>query len=95
MAAVNGSTYVTAQNSTGSGKNGIVDGNGVNLQDLYPGESYTVSLFYDLESEKLPQCSHHLTLCEFTCSLLTVATEKLILNIITLFYFCPSASLSN
>ncbi|KTF80106.1 hypothetical protein cypCar_00036679 [Cyprinus carpio] len=63
VAAVNGSTYVTAQNSTGSGKNGIVDGNGVNLQDLYPGESYTVSLFYDLESEKLPQCSHHLTLC--------------------------------
>uniref|UniRef100_A0A8C1KTA3 protein-tyrosine-phosphatase n=2 Tax=Cyprinus carpio TaxID=7962 RepID=A0A8C1KTA3_CYPCA len=62
VAAVIGSTYVTAQNSTGSGKNDTVVGNRVNLQDLYPGESYTVSLFYDLESEKLPQCSHHLTL---------------------------------
>ncbi|XP_059391527.1 receptor-type tyrosine-protein phosphatase H-like isoform X1 [Carassius carassius] len=61
-AAVNGCTYVTAQNSTGIGKNDIVDDNRVNLQDLYPGESYTVSLFYDLESEKLLQCSHRLTL---------------------------------
>ncbi|XP_016329225.1 receptor-type tyrosine-protein phosphatase H-like [Sinocyclocheilus anshuiensis] len=61
-AQVNGSTYVTAQNSTGNGQSGSVDGNRVNLRDLYPGESYTVSLFYDLESQRLPQCSHRLTL---------------------------------
>ncbi|XP_016396230.1 receptor-type tyrosine-protein phosphatase H-like [Sinocyclocheilus rhinocerous] len=61
-AQVNGSTYVTAQNSTGNGQSGSVDGNRVNLRDLYPGESYAVSLFYDLESERLPQCSHRLTL---------------------------------
>ncbi|XP_043081873.1 receptor-type tyrosine-protein phosphatase H [Puntigrus tetrazona] len=61
-ADVNGSTYVSAQSSTGSDKNGSVNDNKVNLQDLYPGESYTVSLFYDLQSEKLLQCTHRLTL---------------------------------
>ncbi len=67
-AAVNGCTHVTAQNSTGSGKNGTVNNNRVNLQDLYPGGSYNVSLFYDLESEQLLQCSHRLILGEFTCA---------------------------
>lgn len=67
-AEVKGCTHVTAQNSTGSGKNDTVKGNRVNLKDLYPGGSYTVSLFYDLESEQLLQCSHRLTLGEFTCS---------------------------
>lgn len=71
-AEVNGCTHVTAQNSTGSGKNGTVNDNRVNLKDLYPGGNYTVSLFYDLESKQLPQCSHHLTLGEFTCSVLIV-----------------------
>lgn len=86
---MNGCTYVTAQNSTGSGKNDTVDGNMVNLQDLYPGENYTVSLFYDLESEKLLQCSHRLTLGGFTCSVLIVTTEKLIPHTILfiLFFF--------
>lgn len=67
-AEVNGSTHVTAQNSTGSGEHGTVNDNRVNLQDLYPGGSYNVSLFYDLESEQLLQCSHHLILGEFTCT---------------------------
>ncbi|XP_016086708.1 receptor-type tyrosine-protein phosphatase H-like [Sinocyclocheilus grahami] len=61
-AEVNGCTYVKAQNSTGSDKNYPLNDNRVNLQDLYPGGSYTVSLFYDLESERLLQCSHRLTL---------------------------------
>ncbi|ROL46381.1 Receptor-type tyrosine-protein phosphatase H [Anabarilius grahami] len=60
-ASVNGSTLVTAENSTGISKRyhvGIV-----NLQDLYPGAIYNVSLWYDLDSETvLPQCSHFLTL---------------------------------
>ncbi|XP_016410646.1 receptor-type tyrosine-protein phosphatase H-like [Sinocyclocheilus rhinocerous] len=61
-AEVNGCTYVKAQNSTGSDKNDPVNDKRVNLQDLYPGGSYTVSLFYDLESERLLQCSHRMTL---------------------------------
>ncbi len=65
---MNGSTHVTAQNSTGSFKNGTVYDNRVKLQDLYPGGSYDVSLFYDLESERLLQCSHRLILGEFTCA---------------------------
>ncbi len=67
-AAVNGCTHVTAQNSTGSGQIVTVTDNRVNLQELYPGGSYDVSLFYDLESEQLLQCSHRLILGEFTCA---------------------------
>ncbi|XP_073797528.1 receptor-type tyrosine-protein phosphatase H isoform X2 [Danio rerio] len=62
VADVYGCTYVTAQSSTGSGKNASIEGDRVNLRDLYPGESYTVSLFYNLESEMLTQCSQRLTL---------------------------------
>ncbi|XP_056306605.1 receptor-type tyrosine-protein phosphatase H [Danio aesculapii] len=62
VADVYGCTYVTAQSSSGSGKNASIEGDKVNLQDLYPGESYTVSLFYNLESEMLTQCSQRLTL---------------------------------
>ncbi|XP_026056589.1 receptor-type tyrosine-protein phosphatase H-like [Carassius auratus] len=62
-AEVNGSTHVIAQNSTGSHKKTpILIHNKVNLQDLYPGGHYTVSLFYELESQQLLQCSHNLTL---------------------------------
>ncbi|XP_050954595.1 receptor-type tyrosine-protein phosphatase H isoform X2 [Labeo rohita] len=61
-AKVNGCTHVTAKSSTGSIKNGLVQGNKVNLQDMDPGEIYTVSLFYELESDRLPQCSHQLRL---------------------------------
>ncbi|XP_048011611.1 receptor-type tyrosine-protein phosphatase H-like [Megalobrama amblycephala] len=61
-APVNGSTLVTAENGTGISKRDPVEGNRVNLQDLYPGAIYNVSLWYDLESETLPQCSHFLTL---------------------------------
>uniref|UniRef100_A0A9J8DHT1 protein-tyrosine-phosphatase n=1 Tax=Cyprinus carpio carpio TaxID=630221 RepID=A0A9J8DHT1_CYPCA len=67
-AKVNGSTYVKAQNSTGSVKNGTVNQNSLTLQGLYPGGSYNVSLFYYLESELLPQCTHHLTLDPYSVS---------------------------
>ncbi|TRY79015.1 hypothetical protein DNTS_022220 [Danionella cerebrum] len=53
---------ITTLNNIGRGKNDSIDNNVVRLQDLYPGESYTVSLFYDLDSEMLHQCSHRLTL---------------------------------
>ncbi|XP_048031318.1 receptor-type tyrosine-protein phosphatase H-like isoform X2 [Megalobrama amblycephala] len=62
VAQVNGSTRVTAENSTGNSKNDPVVDNRVNLQELYPGAIYTVSLWYDLDSEGLLQCSHLLTL---------------------------------
>ncbi|XP_059380346.1 receptor-type tyrosine-protein phosphatase H-like [Carassius carassius] len=60
-AEVNGSTHVIAQNSSGSYYQTVIH-NRVNLQDLYPGGNYNVSLFYELESQQLPQCSHNLTL---------------------------------
>ncbi|XP_048028346.1 receptor-type tyrosine-protein phosphatase H-like [Megalobrama amblycephala] len=62
VAQVNGSTRVIAENSTGNSKNDPVVDNRVNLQELYPGAIYTVSLWYDLDSEGLLQCSHLLTL---------------------------------
>ncbi|KAK9953538.1 hypothetical protein ABG768_017522 [Culter alburnus] len=62
VAQVNGSTRVIAKNSTGNSKNDPVVDNRVNLQELYPGAIYTVSLWYDLDSEELLQCSHLLTL---------------------------------
>ncbi|XP_051737786.1 receptor-type tyrosine-protein phosphatase H-like isoform X4 [Ctenopharyngodon idella] len=63
-AQVNGSTHVTAGNSTGNSQRDLVEGYTVNLQELYPGANYTVSLWYDLDSptERLLQCSHTLTL---------------------------------
>ncbi|XP_067290614.1 receptor-type tyrosine-protein phosphatase H [Pseudorasbora parva] len=61
-AQVHGSTHVTAQNSTSIGQNNTVVGNSVNLQGLYPGGSYNVSLWFHLESERFLQCSHLLTL---------------------------------
>ncbi|XP_058621181.1 receptor-type tyrosine-protein phosphatase H isoform X2 [Onychostoma macrolepis] len=67
-AEVNGCTHVKAINSTGSDTNGLVKDNRVNLQDLYPGGNYTVSLFYELESKQLLQCSHHLTLVPYSVS---------------------------
>lgn len=90
---MNGSTRVIAKNSTGNSKNDPVVDNRVNLQELYPGAIYTVSLWYDLDSEELLQCSHLLTLGELTCSVLDCA-EKMIFIIIPLFYY-PSVSLSN
>ncbi|XP_073797527.1 receptor-type tyrosine-protein phosphatase H isoform X2 [Danio rerio] len=68
VADVYGCTYVTAQNSSGSGKNASIEGDKVNLRDLYPGESYTVSLFYNLESKMLTQCSQRLTLVPYVVS---------------------------
>ncbi|XP_056306450.1 receptor-type tyrosine-protein phosphatase H [Danio aesculapii] len=68
FADVYGCTYVTAQNSSGSGKNGSIEADKVNLRDLYPGESYTVSLFYNLESKMLTQCSQRLTLVPYVVS---------------------------
>ncbi|XP_048036300.1 receptor-type tyrosine-protein phosphatase H-like [Megalobrama amblycephala] len=62
VAQVNSSTRVTAENSTGNSKNDPVVDNWVNLQELYPGAIYNVSLWYDLDSERLLQCSHFLTL---------------------------------
>ncbi|XP_056594360.1 receptor-type tyrosine-protein phosphatase H isoform X2 [Triplophysa dalaica] len=60
---VNGSTRVTAKNSTHYELSLPVEQNSVNLQSLYPGAIYTVSLWYDFtESDKLLQCSQNLTL---------------------------------
>ncbi|XP_051538698.1 receptor-type tyrosine-protein phosphatase H-like [Myxocyprinus asiaticus] len=61
-AQVEGCTTVTAANSTDSEQNGTVKNNKVNLEDLYPGAKYTVLLWYDLDSEKLLQCTHNLTI---------------------------------
>ncbi|KAK7123986.1 hypothetical protein R3I93_022177 [Phoxinus phoxinus] len=60
-AIVNGSTNITAKNSAGN-ETFPVYKNTVNLTKLYPGDSYTVSLWNYLGSEKLLQCSHNLTL---------------------------------
>ncbi|KAK7118123.1 hypothetical protein R3I94_021835 [Phoxinus phoxinus] len=60
-AIVNGSTNITAKNSAGN-ETFPVDKNTVNLTKLYPGDTYTVSLWNYLGSEKLLQCSHNLTL---------------------------------
>lgn len=89
---MNGSTHVIAENRTDISKREDVVDNRVNLKDLYPGASYTVSLWYELDSERLPQCSHSLTLCELTCSVLDCAAERLMFIIISLFYY-PSVCL--
>ncbi|XP_065144043.1 receptor-type tyrosine-protein phosphatase H-like isoform X2 [Paramisgurnus dabryanus] len=61
-AEVNGSTDVTARNSTGGEVKGTFEQNHVNLTELDPGARYTVLLWYDLESQKHLQCSKTLTL---------------------------------
>lgn len=63
-----GSTRVTAKNSTDNELSRPVEQNTVNLQSLYPGAGYNVSLWYDFtESQKLLQCSQNLTLGELRC----------------------------
>ncbi|XP_051542774.1 receptor-type tyrosine-protein phosphatase H [Myxocyprinus asiaticus] len=61
-AQVEGCTSVTAKNSTDSEQSGSVEKNIVNIDHLYAGAKYTVLLWYDLDSEKLLQCKHNLTL---------------------------------
>ncbi|XP_056105800.1 receptor-type tyrosine-protein phosphatase H-like isoform X2 [Rhinichthys klamathensis goyatoka] len=61
-AQVIGSTHVKAKSRTSNATILPVVDNRVNLQELYPGDNYTVSLWYYLDSEKLLQCSHLLTL---------------------------------
>ncbi|XP_077100377.1 receptor-type tyrosine-protein phosphatase H-like isoform X2 [Siphateles boraxobius] len=61
-AHVNGSTDVTAENTTGNVKTLPVVNNRANLQELTPGDTYNVSLWYELDSVRLLQCSHLLTL---------------------------------
>lgn len=92
-AQVNGSTHVTAENRTGNANFLAVEKDRVNVQMLYPGESYNVSLWYELDSVRLLQCSHLLTLGEFTCSVLDCAADRLIFSIIYWFYFCFSFKL--
>ncbi|KAL2078501.1 hypothetical protein ACEWY4_026186 [Coilia grayii] len=56
-------SMATAKNgSDGDNVNGKVEGNSVSFTDLYPGATYTVSLYYELQQEKLLQCTNGLTL---------------------------------
>jgi len=83
---VNGSTHVKAENRTGNAISLPITDNRVKLQELYPGENYNVSLLYHLDTEELLQCSHLLTLGEFTCSVLDCGADRLKFSIISLFY---------
>ncbi|XP_041938242.1 receptor-type tyrosine-protein phosphatase H isoform X1 [Alosa sapidissima] len=53
--------FTTATANNGSEVNGLVVGNKVSFSNLYPGATYSVSLYYELGQEKLSQCSHNLT----------------------------------
>lgn len=90
---MNGSTHVTAKNGTADVTPLPVKNNMVNLQELYPGESYNVSLWFDLDQERLLQCSHLLTLSGFTCSVFGLWPADIQHNFFVLLSFCFSFKL--
>ncbi|XP_076154884.1 receptor-type tyrosine-protein phosphatase H-like [Alosa pseudoharengus] len=53
--------FTTATANNGSEVNGVVVGNKVSFSNLYPGATYSVSLYYEFDQEKLSQCSNGLT----------------------------------
>ena len=57
--------FSTAAATNGTDVTGTVGENKVSFTDLYPGATYNVSLYYQLNQQDLLQCSHSLTLSEF------------------------------
>ncbi|XP_031416877.1 receptor-type tyrosine-protein phosphatase H-like isoform X2 [Clupea harengus] len=54
--------FSTAAATNGTDVTGTVGENKVSFTDLYPGATYNVSLYYQLNQQDLLQCSHSLTL---------------------------------
>lgn len=57
--------FSTATATNGTDVTGTVGENKVSFTDLYPGATYSVSLYYQFNQQDLLQCSHSLTLSEF------------------------------
>ncbi|XP_048088805.1 uncharacterized protein LOC125287269 [Alosa alosa] len=69
-------SMATAHNGSDGDVTGTVRRNKVSFSNLYPGATYNVSLYYQLDEEQLLQCSHSVTLVPATVTSLSCESRN-------------------